>query len=131
MKLQEPFLNEKAIFISDLGVFAKKAIPKRTHFGPFISELVATQDQVTNQGFPLKIERDDGQTLFLEPMDENACNWMMFVRPAKSYSEQNLVAFQYNNDIFFVTIKNIEPRQELKVSTLFSSWDAALIQTWQ
>lgn len=40
---------------------------------------------------------------------------MGFVRPANSYSEQNLMAFCLNNEIYFATIKTVEPRQELKV----------------
>ena len=39
----------------------------------------------------------------------------MFVRPALTYAEQNLVAYQFGQDIYFSVIKNIEARQELKV----------------
>ncbi|XP_055082248.1 PR domain zinc finger protein 10 isoform X2 [Periophthalmus magnuspinnatus] len=47
--------------------------------------------------------------------EEDSCNWMMFVRPAQNHLEQNLVAYQYGPEIFFTTIKNIQPKQELKV----------------
>lgn len=55
--------------------------------------------------------------LWLELSDEERCNWMMFVRPAQNHLEQNLVAYQYGSDIFYTTIKNIQPKEELKVST--------------
>lgn len=40
---------------------------------------------------------------------------MMFVRPAQNHLEQNLVAYQYGQHIYYTTIKNIEPKQELRV----------------
>uniref|UniRef100_A0AC35GW04 SET domain-containing protein n=1 Tax=Panagrolaimus sp. PS1159 TaxID=55785 RepID=A0AC35GW04_9BILA len=40
-------------------------------------------------------------------------NWLKFVRMAKSRSEQNLIACQIENDIFFYTIKSIVPNSEL------------------
>ena len=52
----------------------------------------------------------------LDATDEGVCNWMMFVRPATCYGEQNLVAYQYGPDIYFTATRDIEPRQELKVS---------------
>jgi len=55
---------------------------------------------------------------YIDARDEDHCNWMMFVRPAANPTEQNLVAYQHGNDIYFTVIKNIEPRQELKVSVL-------------
>lgn len=60
----------------------------------------------------------DGQKsddLWLDLSDEESCNWLMFVRPAQNHLEQNLVAYQYGSEIFYATIKNIQPKQELKV----------------
>lgn len=100
---------------NDLGVFSKRSIIKRTQFGPFVAELVDSEDKVTNRKFPLMVERDD-TTLYLETSDENMCNWMMFVRPAESFAEQNLVAYQHGSEIYFTVTKDItEPKTELKV----------------
>lgn len=44
----------------------------------------------------------------------------MFVRPAQNHLEQNLVAYQYGSEIFYTTIKNIQPKEELKVSIITS-----------
>ena len=40
---------------------------------------------------------------------------MTFIRPATCYSEQNLIAYQLNNEIYFASIKAIEPKTELRV----------------
>lgn len=54
--------------------------------------------------------------MWFDLSDEDSCNWMMFLRPAQNHLEQNLVAYQYGSEIFYTTIKNIQPKQELKVS---------------
>lgn len=56
--------------------------------------------------------------MWFDLSDEESCNWMMFVRPAQNHLEQNLVAYQYGSEIFYTTIKNIQPKQELKVSNM-------------
>ena len=43
--------------------------------------------------------------MYLDCTNQNACNWMMFVRCARSLDEQNLAAYQHNGKVYFVTIK--------------------------
>lgn len=40
---------------------------------------------------------------------------MRYVNPARSLAEQNLVACQNNRDIYFYTLRPVEPNQELLV----------------
>uniref|UniRef100_A0A3Q3J7W3 PR domain zinc finger protein 10 n=1 Tax=Monopterus albus TaxID=43700 RepID=A0A3Q3J7W3_MONAL len=101
------------------GVFSKRRIPKRTQFGPVEGPLVP-QSQLQDHYIHLKVSQfhKDGEKLddmWLDLSDEDSCNWMMFVRPAQNHLEQNLVAYQYGSEIFYTTIKNIQPKQELKV----------------
>ena len=80
----------------------------------------------------LQLEKADGTTSYFETGDENKSNWMMFVRPAATFAEQNLVAYQHGQDIYFTVIKNIEPRQELKVLRMsclkVSSRDSSVVE---
>jgi len=62
------------------------------------------------------VNKGENVTEYIDADEEDHCNWMMFVRPASNLAEQNLVAYQHGVDIYFTVIKNIEPRQELKVS---------------
>ncbi|KPP68358.1 PR domain zinc finger protein 10-like [Scleropages formosus] len=89
------------------GVYSKRRIPKRTQFGPVEGPMVCKLDSAK--------EREKTEDLWLDLSDEERCNWLMFVRPAQNHLEQNLVAYQYGPDIFYTTIKNIQPKQELKV----------------
>ncbi|XP_036446235.1 PR domain zinc finger protein 1 isoform X2 [Colossoma macropomum] len=52
---------------------------------------------------------------FIDGYDVQRSNWMRFVNPARSLAEQNLVACQNGCDIFFYTIRPVEPDQELLV----------------
>ncbi|XP_033027289.1 PR domain zinc finger protein 10 isoform X2 [Lacerta agilis] len=104
------------------GVFSKRRIPKRTQFGPVEGPLVR-QSELKDCYIHLKVSLDKGdrkdrglqEDLWFELSSEALCNWMMFVRPAQNHLEQNLVAYQYGHHIYYTTIKNVEPKQELKV----------------
>ncbi|XP_029302634.1 PR domain zinc finger protein 10 isoform X3 [Cottoperca gobio] len=103
------------------GVFSKRRIPKRTQFGPVEGPLVP-QTELQEHYIHLKLcmldadkNREKSDDLWLDLSDEESCNWMMFVRPAQNHLEQNLVAYQYGSEIFYTSIKNIQPKQELKV----------------
>uniref|UniRef100_A0A3Q1EG72 PR domain zinc finger protein 10 n=1 Tax=Acanthochromis polyacanthus TaxID=80966 RepID=A0A3Q1EG72_9TELE len=98
------------------GVFSKRRIPKRTQFGPVEGPLVP-QSELQDHYIHLKVKKDveKSNDMWFDLSDEDSCNWMMFVRPAQNHLEQNLVAYQYGSEIFYTTIKNIQPKQELKV----------------
>uniref|UniRef100_A0A8C0WNK4 PR domain zinc finger protein 10 n=1 Tax=Castor canadensis TaxID=51338 RepID=A0A8C0WNK4_CASCN len=104
------------------GVFSKRRIPKRTQFGPVEGPLVRGSE-LKDCYIHLKVSLDKGdrkdrdlhEDLWFELSDESLCNWMMFVRPAQNHLEQNLVAYQYGHHVYYTTIKNVEPKQELKV----------------
>ncbi|XP_066498835.1 PR domain zinc finger protein 1 isoform X2 [Hoplias malabaricus] len=52
---------------------------------------------------------------FIDGYDVQRSNWMRFVNPAGSPAEQNLVACQNGLDIYFYTLRAVEPDQELLV----------------
>ncbi|KAJ7999969.1 hypothetical protein DPEC_G00199950 [Dallia pectoralis] len=52
---------------------------------------------------------------FIDGYDVQRSNWMRYVNPARSLSEQNLVACQTGRDIYFYTMLPVEPKQEMLV----------------
>lgn len=72
-------------------------------------------NRAAEQEYELKIFKEDGYVDTLDFTDEDKCNWMMFIRPAKTASEQNLVAYQFKDYIFYVSTKPIPSNTELKV----------------
>ena len=53
----------------------------------------------------LQVLKENGDTKYLDILDETKCNWMIFVRPARNYSEQNMAAFLKDDNVYFVSIK--------------------------
>lgn len=52
---------------------------------------------------------------FVDALEEETSNWLRFVNCSRWLKEQNLVAFQYQKEIFYTTIRDIEPGEELLV----------------
>lgn len=52
---------------------------------------------------------------YIDGFDAERSNWMRYVNPASSSSDQNLVACQYKTDIYFYTVRPIQKGQELLV----------------
>lgn len=99
------------------GVFARKTIPNRTQFGPIEGILMKNEDPdvIVNSPLELLVESESGEMRRLDVSNENTSNWMRFVRPAKSIKEQNLILSQQGHSLYFTSIRQIHPRQELLV----------------
>ncbi|KAI4464477.1 zinc finger and btb domain-containing [Holotrichia oblita] len=52
---------------------------------------------------------------YLDTNNEDECNWMMFVPPAQNLIEQNLICYQDDSKIFFMSIRDISVGEYLKV----------------
>nr|XP_033504197.1 PR domain zinc finger protein 1 [Epinephelus lanceolatus] len=100
-----------------LGVTSKELIPMGTRFGPLVGE------SYTDETLPKDADRKYFWRVFsegclhhiLDGLNEERSNWMRYVNPACSVDEQNLVACQSGLDIYFYTIKPLQPGQELLV----------------
>ncbi|KAM8973139.1 PR domain zinc finger protein 4 isoform 2-T2 [Pelodytes ibericus] len=102
---------------TEIGVWTQEIIPVRTCFGPLIGQ----------ESQPLEVQGwDDKSATHIWKMyhagvmefcivasDENECNWMMFVRKARNPQEQNVVAYPHDGKIYFCTMQDIAPQEEL------------------
>ncbi|XP_068603223.1 PR domain zinc finger protein 1 [Brachionichthys hirsutus] len=99
------------------GVFSKEYIPQGTRFGPLQGDIY-TKDNVpkqANRKYFWRIYSGGELQNFVDGYDIHRSNWMRYVNPARSLAEQNLVACQNSEDIYFYTIRPVEPNQELLV----------------
>ncbi|XP_048057003.1 PR domain zinc finger protein 1 isoform X2 [Megalobrama amblycephala] len=99
------------------GIFSKEYIPQGTRFGP-LQGVVYTKENVpfkTNRKYFWRIYSGGHLHHFIDGYDVQRSNWMRYVNPARSLAEQNLVACQNGQEIFFYTIRPVEPKQELLV----------------
>ncbi|KAL0965066.1 hypothetical protein UPYG_G00276300 [Umbra pygmaea] len=100
-----------------LGVTSRELIPKGTRFGPLVGQTY------TNDTVPKNADRKYFWRIFsegllhhiLDGFDEEKSNWMRYVNPASSHNDQNLVACQTGMDIYFYTVRDVPPGQELLV----------------
>ncbi|GAB6024081.1 PR domain containing [Chamberlinius hualienensis] len=110
-------LKQSSTFTEGLGVWSTDYIPKGTRFGPLIGTIYH-RDVVPNslnRNYFWRIWDGDELQFTVDASDIAKSNWMRFVNPAYSSSNQNLVAFQHERQIFFYTIKPVAPNQELLV----------------
>uniref|UniRef100_A0A0A9WQ74 PR domain zinc finger protein 10 n=1 Tax=Lygus hesperus TaxID=30085 RepID=A0A0A9WQ74_LYGHE len=96
------------------GVFARKEIPRKTLFGP-LEGCITDDDGNRSQKKLHFLVEVDGSFWRLDTTNECLTNWMRYVKPAKSYQEQNLALHQQGKNLYFSTTKKINPREELKV----------------
>ena len=64
---------------------------------------------------PPKVFHDGQVSHYLDGKDEINSSWMRFVHCARHKKEQNMVVFQYHGCVYYRTIQDILPGQELLV----------------
>uniref|UniRef100_I3KIX4 PR domain containing 4 n=1 Tax=Oreochromis niloticus TaxID=8128 RepID=I3KIX4_ORENI len=117
LSLPRPLCLRISVADEPLGVFARDVIPPRTCFGPMVGQHCSNVDlsdwpeKETPQIW--KMYHNNVLEFCIVTTDENECNWMMFVRKARTHEEQNLVAYPANGKLFFCTTTEIHPDQEL------------------
>ncbi|XP_060759481.1 PR domain zinc finger protein 4 isoform X2 [Neoarius graeffei] len=117
LSLPRPLCLRVSVADEPNGVFARETIPSRTCFGPMVGQHCSSVElsDWTEKDTPQlwKMFHNDILEFCIVTTDENECNWMMFVRKARTTEEQNLVAYIDNGKLFFCTSREILPEQEL------------------
>ncbi|KAL5291996.1 PRDM1 family protein [Megaselia abdita] len=99
------------------GVWSAGVIPRGTRFGPF--EGIPTPNYPNDKNaaaarYFWRIFKDD-DFYYLDGSDRSQSNWMRYVQSAYSLTVMNLVACQHQDNIYFYTIRDILPNEELMV----------------
>ncbi|KAM6991826.1 PR domain zinc finger protein 1 [Tautogolabrus adspersus] len=100
-----------------LGVTSKEVIPKGTRFGPLVGESYTNETLLkdADRKYFWRVFSEGHLHHILDGLNEERSNWMRYVNPACSVEEQNLVACQKGLEIYFYTIRPLQPGQELLV----------------
>ncbi|XP_076308459.1 PR domain zinc finger protein 1-like [Tachypleus tridentatus] len=100
-----------------LGVWSIDCIPKGTRFGPLVGEVHYKDDVPTNadRRYLWRVYNASSSFFYIDGYNVSKANWMRYVNPAYSSESQNLVACQVRQQIYFYSIKQIAPNQELLV----------------
>lgn len=103
-----------------LGVWSTDIIPKGTKFGPMIGEIYRPEEVADAQDrtYFWRVYMPGSQerlAFYVDCKDAARSNWMRYVQPSMPEGSQNLVAYQSGNAIFFLTIRHVNPNEELCV----------------
>lgn len=120
------------VYENDTGahIISGQKFAKGCRFGPLLAP--KSYIPIVNVKFPLAIFGNvnldmDGinmpelkelfkvRHIYLDTRDENNCNWMIHVDPATCVNEQNLIAYEEDNEIFFAAIEDLDFGDILKV----------------
>ncbi|XP_063391861.1 histone-lysine N-methyltransferase PRDM7-like [Cydia fagiglandana] len=95
-----------------IGVFSTLTLPTGVRFGPYRG----LKTQAVTSAYCWQIfDGERKPSHVLDARDANKSNWMRYVNCSRHFSEQNLVAFQYQGQLYYRTIKIIPRFTELLV----------------
>lgn len=76
---------------------------------------VYTRQHLTVNSFFKQVYEKNELHYYIDGFNVRKSNWMRYVNPAHTSKQQNLVACQIKQDIYFYTTKAIQPNTELLV----------------
>ncbi|KAM9434964.1 uncharacterized protein Hap1MRO34_002699 isoform 2-T2 [Clarias gariepinus] len=108
-------VQESCIPKAGLGVFNRgDTVPVGAHYGPYQGDLVDKEEGMTSI-YSWVIYNSRHFEKYIDAKRVTHANWMRYVNCAHNSKESNLVAFQYQGEIFYRCHRSIKPRQELLV----------------
>lgn len=133
-----------------LGIWTLREFPIYTRFGPYggvVGYNTGEEEEETQcssqdddeicrpdpicqpdleSGYAWQLFTNDEETHFVDAQCMNSSTWLRFVNTARNYSEQNVVAYQDEGQIYYMSFRQIPKNTELLVWYGSSDYDELL-----
>ncbi|GFY59161.1 probable histone-lysine N-methyltransferase PRDM7 [Trichonephila inaurata madagascariensis] len=98
-----------------LGVWTEMPLTPGMVFGPYKGSFIKKTIEAQKSGYAWQVRKGLKVSHYVEGRDEGCSNWMRYVNCADREERQNVVAFQYQGDIYYRTYKPVLPFTEILV----------------
>ncbi|CAF1295848.1 unnamed protein product [Didymodactylos carnosus] len=99
-----------------LGVFALKKFKKNTFFGPYTGVRYRSDARSYESGYSWIIQDIEGNIYnYVDAKDPRRSNWLRYVNCPNKPENENLIAVQFNGEMYYKTLRDIEAGEELFV----------------
>ncbi|XP_072947025.1 uncharacterized protein [Epargyreus clarus] len=95
-----------------IGVFTTLTLPRGVRFGPYRG---LRTDEINSTYCWQIYDGNKKPSHVIDAMDANRSNWMRYVNCSRHWCEQNLIAYQYQGQIYYRTIRIVPKFTELMV----------------
>ncbi|XP_041373733.1 uncharacterized protein LOC121386784 isoform X2 [Gigantopelta aegis] len=96
-----------------LGVWTTQFFPSRTRFGPYEGEIITRYGPSGPNTHSWEIKKNGKDLYWVDGTDRTKANWLRYVNPARTDTEQNLVTWQDGDHIYYYTYRDVVPGEEL------------------
>uniref|UniRef100_A0A1I8ILI9 Histone-lysine N-methyltransferase PRDM9 n=1 Tax=Macrostomum lignano TaxID=282301 RepID=A0A1I8ILI9_9PLAT len=96
------------------GVWAEAPIARGSIFGPYLGQRITDKATAEASSYAWEIRRDKSCE-WVDAADMRFSNWMRYVNCSRNLCEQNMIAFQWDNNVYYIAIRDISPDHELLV----------------
>ncbi|CAF1369116.1 unnamed protein product [Rotaria sordida] len=101
---------------ASIAVFTSKLLKPNTFFGPYIGIRHQSSRKADNSTYVWTIEYSNGKIhSYIDAIDQTKSNWLRYVNCTCTVNQEYLIPIQYNSNIFYKTIRIIQPNEELLV----------------
>ncbi|CAH1784033.1 unnamed protein product [Owenia fusiformis] len=116
-------LSKSTIPNAGSGVFTDVFIPLGTYFGPYEGVVIYDIDDGYNDGeYVFNVYKNWKILFFRDGGSLDTSNWTRFMNCPRDFMELNVEAFQCKENVYFRTVRNLEPGTEL---LFFYGWEYA------
>ena len=123
LKDHEYTIKTSTIPNSGFGAFTNVHLPKGTVLNYYRGEKLSPKqyNNLTDKSYVWNIKSKDRGHIYIDGQDESKSNWLRFLNDSRDH-RNNIKPYQYREKIFYKTMKDIYPGQELFVNYGASYW---------